>query len=36
MNSKEGTLSSDWRGPESGQLRKIVNKDAETTSYKPP
>ena len=36
LNSKEGTLSSDWRGPESGQLRKIVNKDAETTSYKPP
>ena len=29
-------LSLRGRGPEHGQLRQIINLDAETTSWKPP
>lgn len=32
LNSEEGELSSERRGPEHGRPRQIINRDAETTS----
>ena len=32
LNGKEGETLVGWRGPGYGQLRQIINLDAETTS----
>ena len=32
LNGKEGGTLAGWRGPGYGQLRQIINLDAETTS----